>query len=368
LFQEVVTDADERPAQENERRSVGKRVDDLKSALFAANHGRDACNAINKLSKQAEKGNELASNVLALYAAEGSINHMRAHACACLARSLKQPDAQFIRLFQKGLSDPELRYWSIVGYLNSVGKMAYEDLTKIAEDASVPVEVRAQAIKCLAKFSKQSFDRDLPSDPGHWKAADLRVSELRAWATDGYQDGEGYSPPMRHPALDSPSTAFEKIVSRLDRKLDKERQARQDLADPTNWLEIPALEDMQRIKTRWDLPSTYLDFLTSFSPIEVTIQSRKFYNGLQLFGASELIEAQDGYSFNPIERQPIEDWPAHLVVIASHGGDPYVLDLSKSDGEDAPVDTAEHGAGVWKFHRVADSFCAFMEQLGKQKR
>ena len=75
------------------------------------------------------------------------------------------------------------------------------------------------------------------------------------------------------------------------------------------------------------MPSVYLDFLTRFSPVKVTIENRKFYNHFQLFGAGELIEAQDGYSFNPVEQKSIEDWPAHLIVIASHGGDPFVLDL-----------------------------------------
>jgi hypothetical protein len=46
-------------------------------------------------------------------------------------------------------------------------------------------------------------------------------------------------------------------------------------------------------------------------------------------------------------QRPIDDRPAHLVVIASHGGDPFVLDLSQADGEDVPVNTAEHGTGVW---------------------
>jgi len=82
-----------------------------------------------------------------------------------------------------------------------------------------------------------------------------------------------------------------------------------------------------------------------------------------LFGAGEFISAQDGYSFNPIEQQAIADWPTNLVVVASHGGDPYVLDLSKSDGNDGPVDTAEHGAGTWEFSRVADSFCEFLKSL-----
>jgi hypothetical protein len=81
--------------------------------------------------------------------------------------------------------------------------------------------------------------------------------------------------------------------------------------------------------------------------------------------AAELLEGQDGYSFNPIEKTPIADWPEHLVVVASHGGDPYALDLSQSNGSDAPILTAEHGAGVWEFERAFDSFVQFLVSLAK---
>ena len=342
-----------------------KKLDDLNAALFAARDGGEACDAINELEKYAQKGNEQAKAVLALYVSKGSINHMRTHACSCLAASVKEPHVEFATLFRKGLSDPDLRYWSILGYLNSVGKGAYKELARMAANTSIRLEERAHAVKCLARFSKQTFDRGLPSDPGFWKETDLRLSELKAWAKDGYRDGKGYSPPNRHAALDKPRTALEKIVSRFDKKLSKKRRVWQDLAEPTDWLALAAPEDIQHIKARWKLPSIYLNFLTRFSPIKVTIESRRFYNHFQLFGASELLEAQEGYSYNPVEQEPIEDWPAHLVVVASHGGDPFVLDLSKSDGKDAPVDTAEHGAGVWEFEPVADSFCEFLAQLAK---
>lgn len=205
----------------------------------------------------------------------------------------------------------------------------------------------------------------MPSDPGYWKETDLRLSELRAWAKGGYRTGKGYSKPRRHPSLNKPKTTFEKIVSRLDKKLAKKRDEHQDMADPTEWLALAAPGDIRRIKARWDLPSNYLDFLKRFSPIKVTITSRRFYNHFQLFGAGELIEAQDGYSFNPMQQKPIEDWPSHLIVVANHGGDPYVLDLSQSDSKDAPVYTAEHGVGTWKFRRVTKSFRDFLETLAK---
>jgi len=344
---------------------MSKNLDDLNAALFAATDGGVACDAINTLAKHANKGNGQAKRALALYVREGRIDHMRMHACSCLAESVKAADGEFAALFREGLSDPELRYWSTLGYINSAGKDAYKELTKIAGDKAIPPGDRGHAIKCLAVFSKQPFDRHLPSDPEYWKETDLRLAEVTAWAKDGYPDGQGYSRPSRDAALDEPRTAFERVVSRLDKKLAKKRKKRQDLAAPTDWLAVAAPEDIKRIKARWALPSVYLDFLTRFSPVKVTIESRKFCNHFQLFGARELIEAQDGYSFNPVEKRPIEEWPAHLVVIASHGGDPFVLDLSKSDGKDAPVDNAEHGMGEWKFRRVADSFQAFLETLAK---
>jgi hypothetical protein len=340
-------------------------VDDLKTALFLARDGGAACDAINALARRARKGDAAAKRALGEYVSNGSIGHMREFACYSLAQTVTEADADLAAVFRGGLSDPHARYGSIKGYLATAGKGAYADLTRVVQDKSVPAGDRGHAIKCLAEFSKQPFDRNLPTDPGHWREADLRVAEVEAWAAAGYADGQGYAPPRRHPALDEPATAFEQVVSRLDRKLAKKRRQHQDLANPTDWLAVALPEDLERIRARWQLPAVYLDFLTRFSPIHVTLESRRFFNHFQLFGAGELIAGQDGYSFNPVEGKPIDEWPAQRVVIASHGGDPFVLDLSKSDGTDAPVDTAEHGAGAWQFRRVARSFVAFLETLAK---
>lgn len=342
---------------------MSANIDKLRRSLFAATDGVKACDAIDRLAKQADRGDDHAKQALALYVAEGGIDHMRVHACACLASSVNEPNAELAVLFLRGLSDAKLRYWSILGYINATGKVAYPELIRLTEDEDIRLPERGHAIKCLARCSKQLFDRNLPADPSYWKESDLRLSELRDWADAGCPDGKNHAPPMRHPALDDPTTTFERIVSRLDRILAKRRHERQDLAEPTDWLAIAAPEDLQEIKDRWNLPSTYLDFLTRFSPIGATLESEEFYNPFEIFGAGELIEAQNGYSFNPVNEQSIEDWPADFVVIASHGGDPFVLDLSKADAEDAPVETAEHGVGVWKFARVADSFAEFLEQL-----
>jgi hypothetical protein len=343
---------------------MAKDIDKQRVALFAAKDGTQACAAINKLAKFAKAESVEAKQTLADYVGKGAINHMREFACAQLAESAGANDAKLESVFRRGLSDPNTQYWSILGLINTAGKRAYKDLVKLAADKTVPLENRCQAVKCLATFSKQPFDRNLPADPGAWKESDLRLSEIKKWAQDGHSDGVGYSAPLRHDSLNRPNSPLEKIVSQLDKKLAKSRE-KQDPANPTNWLAIADPKDIRSVKKRWKLPSVYLDFLTRFSPIKLTISNRKYYNHFQLFGASELIQAQDGYSFNPVEQQSIEDWPAHLVVIASHGGDPFVLDLSKSNGMEAPVETAEHGTGEWEFERVAETFSEFLKSLAK---
>jgi len=340
-----------------------RTVGGIRELLISTTDGGVACDAINALAKHVQKGNMEAKAVLAEYAGNGPVEHMRSFACATLAKLVDESDFATVEVFRCGLSDETNRYWSILGYINVLGRGAYESLTEIAYNVSISVEDRSKAVKCLALCSKQGFDRQLPSDPGAWKPTDLRVSEIEAWAKAGYPDGHGHTTPSRHPALDKPKTAFEKIASCFDKKLAKKRSKEQDDANATNWLADP--DDIERIAARWKLPHMYLDFLTRFSPINVTLQSRRFYNHFQLFGAGELIEAQDGYSFNPVEQKPIEDWPASYLVIASHGGDPFVLDLSQSDTNDAPVLTAEHGLGKWGFNEEAESFAQFLKSLSK---
>lgn len=341
------------------------KLDNLIASLFDTKDGVVACDAINGLTKLARQGNEQAKDALALYVKNGPIDHHRSFACYCLAGCVTEADVKFAKLFRDALSDSELRSSSIKGYLNVSSKAAYKEIVRIAENKRIPLESRAQAIKCLAMHSKQPFDRNLPSNPGDWKETDLRLAELKAWMKGCYPEASGYAEPKRDPALDRPRTALERIVSQLDKKLAKNREKRQDLASPTNWLSVASPADIKRIKARWKLPSVYLEFLTRFSPIEVTLASRRFYNHFQIFGANELISAQENYAYDPKTKKTFKDWPTELVLIANHGGDPFVLDLADSAGKEAPVKTAEHGIGYWKFRRVAKTFSEFLTQLAK---
>jgi hypothetical protein len=126
-------------------------------------------------------------------------------------------------------------------------------------------------------------------------------------------------------------------------------------------------ETIKIIKEKWNLPNNYLNFLNKFNPRGKDVEGEKFVNLLHVYGFSELIKNQDGYSYNPITKKTIEDWPKDYVVIADDGADPYVLDLSKSDGIDAPVLFALHGEGEWNFTPFASSFKEFLIQAGVER-
>jgi len=76
---------------------------------------------------------------------------MRHARFAVVAVERRHPSVGLVvtELFREGLSDPELRYWSILGYLNSAGKDAYKELTKIAGDKTIPLNHRARSCSCL---------------------------------------------------------------------------------------------------------------------------------------------------------------------------------------------------------------------------
>lgn len=117
-------------------------------------------------------------------------------------------------------------------------------------------------------------------------------------------------------------------------------------------------EQLEKINKKWKLPSKYIDYLKSIPLSGKDIENEEY--GLHLYGINELIKNQEGYSYNPIEKKIIEDWPESYVVIGDSNADPFVLDLSKSDGVDAPVLFAEHGMGEWDFQVFAKSISDFL--------
>lgn len=335
--------------------------------LFETADGIKAHRYVDRLLKAAKNGSLEAKQALARYMQSGSLAHVREHVAAQLQKIAIENDPVLAQSFDFGLTDGATRYWSIEGSIKVIGARAYDQLSRIALSSQYRTEERAKAIKCLAQHSGQSFDRQLPSDPGCWEESDLRLDELQLWIEQGYQPGQGYKAPQRHPALINPASEFEKVVASLDRKLATLRTLKQDPVNPSNWL-VPADKiDIEQVKQKWNLPSLYLDFLCRFSPLNVQIPEHDGYfpSYFELFGASELIKGQLGYSVHGITGEPIPDWPSSHIVVARLGADPYVLDLRHSNGKDAPVQSAMHGTGQWEFEEVTESFQDFLVMLSQ---
>ena len=321
---------------------------------------------VAELSQRAYERDSEALEALARYARDGRLVGMRDHVVATLAKAAT-PNASFLEAnFREWLqpTSPEgHQYWAQLGLINTLGSAAYPYLIGVVSNEALATDTRAHAVKLLAQHSGQTFDAGRPSDPGHWRIEDIEVARLSNWASSGYPKGTGYVLPITDPSLESPVTRLEKAASHLNQLLHKERQQKLDPANPSNMLVQASTETMAAIRSYFKLPSNYLEFLERFSPLNVIVESRRFINGLQLYGAGDLIPGQLGYSINAMTNEAIQEWPSTMIVIGNDGGDPYTLDLSRTAPSDAPVSRAPHGSGGWRFRQVAPSFIEFIEQL-----
>lgn len=336
----------------------------LHRKLFDETDGSKFATLKDRLIKKHGETERLAVlDILGAYARDGQLLHWRSSLVNSMVQLMQPQELQ--EFFSWAVTMPELAYWGIDGLLKSKGKDAYDTVMALAMSDSQQQQVRAKAVKSLAVLSRQPFDAGLSQDPGHWKADSLRLDDVLAWQRDGYPDGAGFAPPVTHPSLCSPASSLEKAAALLEKRLAKERKQDQDLARPSNWLVIASEADLAAIDERWTLPEQYRLFLARYSPLRVHIDSKRYFQGLNLYGAADLLKAQHGYSYNPVEQEAIAGWPAHYVVIADAGADPYCLDLSAIADGDAPIYTAEHGAGTWRFERHADSFIDFLKEIAK---
>ena len=185
------------------------------------------------------------------------------------------------------------------------------------------------------------------------------MTEIEAWAKEGYPDGDGYTEPRVHSCLQNPQTAAEKVYASLDSRLAKKREKNTNKAHPTNWLVEASADDMEKVRNSLRLPEYYLDFLSKASPLNVEVKLKE-YGSIDLYGAHELLDAQNGYSFNPVTNEKIDDWPENFIVIASCEADPFCIDCTR---DNSPVFYAAHGMGEWNFDEAFSSLIEFLKAL-----
>ena len=154
----------------------------------------------------------------------------------------------------------------------------------------------------------------------------------------------------------------------LEKKLDAVLQQMRDFIDELQEREsaYPMVfyhqseEDIsQFVDGGWSLPAEYVYFLRHYVVERVTWATGDYIN-LNIYGARDLIRGQEGYNYNPVTDEMIEDWPHDYLVIATDEGDPYCLDLSRGD---TAVFTAPHGTGNWHFSMAYDNLILFLESV-----
>lgn len=154
----------------------------------------------------------------------------------------------------------------------------------------------------------------------------------------------------------------------LEKKLDAILQQMRDFIDELQEREsaYPMVfyhhseEDIsQFVDGGWSLPAEYVYFLRHYVVERVTWATGDYIN-LNIYGARDLIRGQEGYNYNPVTDEMIEDWPHDYLVIATDEGDPYCLDLSRGD---TAVFTAPHGTGNWHFSMAYDNLILFLESV-----
>ncbi len=341
-----------------------KNLEKLTQQIIDETNGGTFAKLIQKLLKKYSSTERTeVMHILTEYARNGKILHWRNFLLSDIIKLVDENETEYIPFFEWCVTQPDLTYWGIDGLLKTKGEKSFRTLIELAKNENLETSVRAKAIKSLSIYSKQPFDRDLPKDPGYWKAEDLRIAEVESWEKEGCQHGEGYDKPKTHSSLENPKTALEKAAAKLNKKLEAKRRKNQDLSNPANWLVIADQADMMKIAKRWELPENYMLFLRNYSPLNVYIDSKKYFQGLNIYGASDLLEKQEGYSFNPVTNQIIDEWPKKFVVIADAGADPYCIDTSQVKNNDAPIYKSIHGAGVWEFELYADNFLSFLKEI-----
>lgn len=121
---------------------------------------------------------------------------------------------------------------------------------------------------------------------------------------------------------------------------------------------------VEEIEKRWALPEVYLDYLRKHAKSQyIKIEDEKYgYDiiEIEMYGAEDLIKGQEGYSYNPLTNEKIEEWDENLVVIAYYEGDPFCIDIS---ADRSPVYYAMHGMDEWDFDIYTDSIEEFLKML-----
>jgi hypothetical protein len=116
---------------------------------------------------------------------------------------------------------------------------------------------------------------------------------------------------------------------------------------------------IERLKGEYsvELPQVLLEYIQGFVP------ATDFYfdtvgNPVCIYGIENLKYKQDGYTYNPVKKEDIENWDKSHFIFGDEGADPVIIDLEKPQ---EGIQKLRHGAGNWESGlTVSDSIGQFL--------
>lgn len=339
-------------------------LDKLIAELFDAKDGVVAFNAIDKLKKIAKKSPSTRNKIIDAmmkYSEETELSHLKSLIIPSINEIVHENENQYADFYKAKIErgDQTEVYYAIEGYAKVMQKAAYDLFVDVLLSRKLDMECEALIVCELSHLSDQPFDLGSPYEKRQWTDDNLKLEQIKKWKDDGYPDGKGYEDPAVHICLHDPNTPEEMIYAALDKKLEKKREKNKDKAHPAYWLVQADAADIDMIKERLNPPANYLDFLSKASPLNVEM-NLKDYGIVSLYGAHDLIEAQNGYSVVPGEIDEENDFPENYIVIATCEADPFCIDITQNN---SPVYYAMHGMGGWNFDEAFDSLGDFLMAL-----
>ena len=165
--------------------------------------------------EEAKKNESKRSEIIKLlmdYSMNTAMLHLRALMVIDVRDLVKESETQYGAFFKAKIQSGDFTaaYYGIEGYSKVMQKEAYEYLVTTLLSRKLNMECEALIVSKLSQLSNQPFDQGSPWEYRNWKESDLRLTEIEAWAKEGYPDGDGYTEPRVHSCLHNPQTAAEK--------------------------------------------------------------------------------------------------------------------------------------------------------------
>lgn len=113
-----------------------------------------------------------------------------------------------------------------------------------------------------------------------------------------------------------------------------------------------------------ELPAELRMYLSSYAP-DLDYAFETVGNQISLYNPKNISSRLDGYSWNPVTSQKIDDWLPTWFLIGDQGADPIIVDLA-IQSRSCPVFQSVHGVGIWDYSLVAHSIPLYMVLVAAQ--